>query len=207
MTIRHFVHRHTRFSKGCPFFCAIALPTPNCYFVPIEKNACTTIKSNIFFALNNREYVGDIHRYWDSRADCFHFWWVSLETFALVRDPLTRFISGYRDLVLHRNEGRALFPNQEPDVEYFLANFNSFLQIPMFKSHFQMQAEYLRPNTKLYRFNEIKKFQNDFGLRISNPSNVSKKVEIKTNEMKLIKSFIEKKYKKDINIFETIKSK
>jgi hypothetical protein len=110
-------------------------------------------------------------------------------------------------LVLYRSEGRALFPNEEPDVEFFLANFDSFLQIPMFKSHFQMQAEYLRPDTKLYRFNELEKFQSDFGLRISNSSNVSKKVGIKPHEMRLIKSFIDGKYKEDINIFENIKSK
>ena len=103
------------------------------------------------------------------------------ETFAVIRDPVRRFLSGYSNRVLHYRElstekaGETLREMDlppDPDIDGFVENFHSYKQASRnFRRHFWPQQSFLGPDkgfyTGIYRLENIAALVEDFNARFS----------------------------------------
>lgn len=143
----------------------IYLPEYDLIYIPIPKNACSTIKHSLYEIEFDREFDYayqakwgnyDIHDYYKKRQDSFtdvH----SLEeqnkitSFAVIRDPVRRLISCYRNRVidlgnLHTSaeELKKRGLTVKPDLNTFVLNLNEYCESnAVVKHHARSQASFL----------------------------------------------------------------
>ena len=181
----------------------IPIPGSSDYYLPIQKNACSTVKSAIYLKKFGSVYNGDIHEYWDSYYSLFKIRQKGqkLNTVAILREPVDRFWSAYQDLIVKRLWAVDYFPNKQPDLEFFLNHFDQFMKHRGLKLHFAAQASYINKTTKLYRFDQIGEFFQFYRLPSSlkeNTSSIAKERNLMENE---VENFVAKRYASDVKIY------
>lgn len=159
----------------------ICLPVHKLIYIPIPKNACTTIKQafhQIEFGrvfdtkrAENDSYV-DVHDYYQKRADAFtstdHLFAVSNHIrFAIVRDPVERLISCYRNRILDLDdlksasvELKRMNLSAEPDLNSFVLNLEKYRKASKsVEHHSRLQASFLGGTLEyldhVYRFEQV----------------------------------------------------
>ncbi|MFO7798651.1 MAG: sulfotransferase family 2 domain-containing protein [Rhodohalobacter sp.] len=159
----------------------ICLQDEKLIYIPIPKNACTSIKQGLhqiefgcIFDTNqpvNKPYV-DVHDYYKKRSDAFSST-DALESstefirFAIVRDPVKRLISCYRNRVidleeLKKNESslQKLGLDAMPDINTFVLNLKEYRRVSKsIEHHSRPQASFFGNNLnyldKIFPFDEI----------------------------------------------------
>lgn len=185
------------------FQTSMPIPGSSDYYLPIEKNACSTVKKAIYLKKYGSEYNGDIHDYWASCSTLLKIRQKAqkLSTVAILREPVDRFWSAYQDLIVKRLWAVDYFPNKQPDLEFFLNHFDQFMKHRGLKLHFAAQASYINKTTKLYRFDQIGEFFQFYRLPSSlkeNTSSIAKERNLMENE---VENFVAKRYASDVKIY------
>lgn len=130
-------------------------------FYPVPKNACTSVKI-VLRRAETGEVSDDIeqaHR-WQGTPG-FEPAPEGYRTFCVVRDPVDRFISGYRNRVGHFGElgegavpddaMRALGLQYDPDIEFFALHLAQYMAVSeSIDHHFRPQAYFLGWDLKFY---------------------------------------------------------
>lgn len=159
----------------------ICLPDQKLIYIPIPKNSCTTIKQafhQIEFGrvfdtkrVENDSYV-DVHDYYQKRADAFTstdnlFSASNHIRFAIVRDPVERLISCYRNRILDLNDLKSasvalkrMNLSAEPDLNTFVLNLDKYRKASKsLEHHSRLQAAFLGGTLKyldhVYRFEQV----------------------------------------------------
>lgn len=125
----------------------IVLPGQNLLYIPIPKNACTSIKQALHYIEFGRLFDAaeekhaaytDIHDYYKKLPEAFTGTDNLKETkhlirFAVVRDPVERLISCYRNRVVHLGDLHAdtavlqkMNLSTEPDLNTFVLNLRKY---------------------------------------------------------------------------------
>ena len=134
-------------------------------YLPIPKCASTTLKQ-IFYSLKfNQEYSGpieQIHQFWYPHTDVLE----NLQNldgyfkFTVIRDPVKRLLSCYKNLVLHykifwskpvqgKVENAGL--KQEPDINSFVENLENYFQFSDAITHHALpQNKYIGKDLGIY---------------------------------------------------------
>ncbi|WP_413662457.1 sulfotransferase family 2 domain-containing protein [Microbulbifer sp. CNSA002] len=149
-------------------------------YVPIPKNACTSIKEFIF-ELDNGErfepYESEgkkiwIHDYFLTKKQKLEDLGPDFFSFAVVRDPVERFISAYNNRVGQHNElssdmlgDAASDLPRSPGLGQFIDDFTRYFhRSNSISHHFGVQAGHI-PNpgklTKIYFISELKSLSSD----------------------------------------------
>jgi len=155
-------------------------------YVPIPKNACTTIKHSLYRLQNNREfqrfqaghrtfYIHTVmnsktYEHWSSMGIINEIRKSDTFIFTVVRNPLSRLLSGYKNRVLFHNDigkdarayekcKKAGLP-EKPDINTFVENLSFYQKnCPSILHHTQPQVTFLGhdPNfySKIYPINKI----------------------------------------------------
>lgn len=172
MTVRTFkdIQLYTRFAArklGIPGYQIhqICLTQQELIYIPIPKNACSTIKQTLYKIEFGRPYNSDrakskayrnIHYYYKKRPDAFTS--VSkidaardCTRFTIVRDPLDRLISCYRnrvvdlkDLEMNPDGLKNMNLPAEPDLNTFVLHLGNYRKAnKSIEHHSRPQAEFL----------------------------------------------------------------
>lgn len=132
-------------------------------YFPVPKNACTSVKSciyrletgNEFSPYNTASGYVSIHDLYPSVANggAWRGYYSSYFSFIILRDPLSRFISGYKNRLLHHNaigkkipKGalRELKIDPRPDINSFAAQLDAYMSVsPDIKHHFLPQSNFV----------------------------------------------------------------
>lgn len=147
----------------------LSLETELAYF-PVPKIACSSVKTCIF-DIENKISVEEKKRIEPNfkvhsvyRASSFSSAKKGIpkdfEKFAIVRDPLERFFSGFNEKVLIKkvivnsqkmtefcNLNRL---NPSPNLEEFVTQFHKYCELPFFRQHFGSQAYFLGNNLNYF---------------------------------------------------------
>jgi hypothetical protein len=142
-------------------------------YLPVPKNACTSLKTLFFEADTGRtleslaEEIGGalrlesvIHRRFVAREDGGRLPRLGPDhaVVAVLRDPVDRFLSGYRNRILARRDLRRVARqpavravlderglSDAPDAEAFAMGIAGYVAAhPMLRHHFRPQADFLR---------------------------------------------------------------
>jgi hypothetical protein len=103
----------------------------NLAYVPIPKNACTTVKLAFFQLLNDKEFTGafnNIHGKFSYAAVDFERFAADDEhfKFVVIRDPVERFVSAYNNRVkMYRELSKGWFESFSPNVQEIFAAFEA----------------------------------------------------------------------------------
>ena len=147
-------------------------------YVPVPKNACSTVKTFLFKLQNNRDFKEfwagtrrfQLHNviptlsYKEWKSNFFNFSGINKSDtfiFAIVRDPLLRFFSCYKNKVLQwneiehdelaRNKCVTLNMPEKPDINTFVENFSFYQEIcPSILHHTLPQVHFLGPDPNFY---------------------------------------------------------
>ncbi|MDJ0553842.1 MAG: tetratricopeptide repeat protein [Microcoleaceae cyanobacterium MO_207.B10] len=134
-------------------------------YLPIPKCASTTLKY-VFYSLKmHKEYsqpIENIHNFWSSRSHVFQ----NLQSlddyfkFTIIRDPIKRFLSCYKNRVLHHKNlwlksVRGKLENaglkSEPNINYFVENLENYLKSSdAIVHHASPQSQYLGEDLSIY---------------------------------------------------------
>lgn len=130
-------------------------------FFPMAKNCSTSIKHMFYHLETGRPFrqaraaynlVGHVHAYYPTvTLEKWHPFYDCYESMTIVRDPVSRFLSGYGNRILHAkaletrgNIGdkiKAAGLSLEPDLDSFVDNLEKYLQISVYmKNHLSPQA-------------------------------------------------------------------
>lgn len=182
---------------------SIPIPDANCDYLPIPKNACSTVKNAIYQKKYGIVYKGDIHEYWDSYYSYFKIRRKGQRrnTVAILRDPVDRFWSGYQDLIVKRQWAIDCFPDRQPDLNFFLNHFEIFMKRSGIKSHFSSQYSYINETTKIYRIDQIGEFFQRYELPSSLKENTSSPSKDRTIMKDEVEIFVTKRYASDVEIY------
>ena len=134
-------------------------------FFPIPKNACSSIKALIYRADTGRDFGDDVHTKETSVHAIYPSvqtgeWWAPYyehyDTFLVLRDPLDRFISAFKNRILAHGdvliENRRRAPDGKedplapyPEVNEFIEAMDVYMKysVEVFH-HFCPQAEFVR---------------------------------------------------------------
>jgi hypothetical protein len=127
-------------------------------YFPVPKIACTTIKLALFeidhgYPITDRVGPDPANNYihWHLRTDAFrpdvgstfpkHF-----EKMVVVRDPIERFVSAYRNRIVHLREAAQAGTSlpRQPDIETFTRLLPAYMQAaPMIAHHFAPQIGFI----------------------------------------------------------------
>ena len=143
-------------------------------YFPVPKVACTSIKLALFeidhgYPITDRvgPDPGNNYIHWHLRTDAFrpdvastfprHF-----EKMVVVRDPIERFVSAYRNRIVHLREAAhagASLPRQ-PDIETFARLLPAYMRAaPMIAHHFAPQTGFVGHDLgwydRVFRFDEL----------------------------------------------------
>ena len=181
--------------QGEPGTSAIVAKRGMFAYAPIPKNACTSIKILLFEIMNDKpftDYFDNIHGVFDYKAVDFarfatdrdHF------KFAIVRDPLDRFVSAYNNRVLFHQElseawlaekapdelqalkaRRLLFT---PDINSFARSLADYIAVSVkIMHHFVPQHLFLQSQPaafdRIYNIRQLGDLQADFSRRMGRP--------------------------------------
>lgn len=143
----------------------VILPQQKLAYFAVPKVACTTIKTKLFqiengtdlerLTVNGRPFP--IHRLYPTRdfADVNHQPLAQYRRFAVVRDPLARFVSAYRNRVLEKNEIansrhvaelRAQGLPLQPDLTTFITHLRQYFVVRGISHHFSPMTTFLGPD-------------------------------------------------------------
>ncbi len=131
---------------------------PRLAYFPVPKNACTSIK----LALFEIDHGYDIHdkvgpdpenrfvhvvlrsdAFWEGVAFSIPPGFLKV---TVVRDPIQRFVSGYRNRIVHLGEAREAGPGlpRQPDIDTFIRLLPEYMRTtPMIAHHFAPQVGYV----------------------------------------------------------------
>ena len=146
-------------------------------YVPVPKNACTSVKSFLYRLQNNREFQvfeaghKKFHIHNVMPTKCYEQW-SSTNTFsgvdksntfifAVVRDPLSRLLSCYKNRVLFHNDigkDKQAYKlcqqtglSEKPDINTFVKNLDFYQRCcPSIQHHSRPQVDYLGHNLNFY---------------------------------------------------------
>jgi len=143
----------------------IYLPEQNLIYIPIPKNACTSIMHalhEIEFGIaydhhaHREKGYRDIHDYYQKRKHSFTGVdelkkREGIRTFAVIRDPVKRLISCYRNRVVDLKDlekSKAALRQRklplEPDIDTFVLNLKEYQQVnKIIEHHSRPQASFL----------------------------------------------------------------
>ena len=136
-------------------------------YLPIPKCASTTLK-HIFYSLKfNQEYsepIEQIHQFWYPYTDILEHL-KNLDNylkFTVIRDPIKRLLSCYKNLVLHykifylksvQGKVKNLDLKIEPDINYFIENLENYFQFSDSIVHHALpQNKYIGKDLNIYDF-------------------------------------------------------
>ena len=139
----------------------IVIPKLNTAYLPIPKNACSTIKHLLYLLSNNTKYINQqeangkviyIHDYYSQRTK-------ELEEpnnyfkFTIVREPIKRLLSAYSNRVLYHKElsqqqleKRSIQMENIPDnpeINTFINYLEQYRKVPDIEHHTALQSEFL----------------------------------------------------------------
>ena len=146
-------------------------------YFPIPKCACTSVSQLLYQVINDRVYVNDDNSKFTGIHEYFHDMSseISLEKytdyfkFTVVRDPIERFVSGYRNRIMHHGDVDILLQSMDkterPKINQFAMNLEEYiLRSLAVENHFQ-PAHYrlgkdLSKFDKVFPIEELKKIPN-----------------------------------------------
>jgi len=165
-----------------------AFKNSNIYYVPVPKNACSSVKKALYQYNFGQEHkirylfgqILDSHRYFPSRK--FHKIRVDNDSkiFAIVRDPFDRFISCYCNRVLHhkdllKSEKKIKDAGLElnPSINYFVDHLKEYQSFSTSIMHHTLsQVSFLGSDTSIYwrifPISEIKSLEQELSLALKN---------------------------------------
>jgi hypothetical protein len=138
------------------------------YFA-VPKNACSSVKQMLFHADTGRPFdplaetgdaAAEVHRLYPSVEDGgkIERWMGGYTRFAILRDPVARFWSGYRDRIVARQDMKHAAEQYErargnlrraklpalPDPDTFAANIATYVaSVHIVEHHFRPQADFV----------------------------------------------------------------
>lgn len=143
----------------------IYLPRQSLLYIPIPKNACTSIKHALYEiefgerfspAFRDRNGYNDHHDYYKKRAHAFTSVrklqeMEQVTRFAVVRDPVKRLLSCYRnrvldlgDLQMSKHKLKQMGLPLKPDINTFILNLNRYRRVnKLIAHHSRPQSYYL----------------------------------------------------------------
>jgi sulfotransferase famil protein len=157
------------------------------FYGPVPKVACSSLKL-LFFEIENgfafRNYRMNerwitIHGpdgYKSDRFEDYPFDHIrDMQRFTIVRDPVSRFLSGYLNRVVRNGELKAAAAGprlqklglpEDPDFDTFVKYFPRYFEaIPTIKHHFAPMTSFIGGDsafwTRVYRFDELGTFARD----------------------------------------------
>ncbi len=185
-------------NKNCPGASAITSERGKLAYVPIPKNACSSIKIFFYELIHGKEYsdhFSKIHRQFDYTAIDFEKFAADEEyfKFLVVRDPIDRFVSAYNNRVKlyqeltrhwfkahdqHPQKTLAFFESNslayDPDINQFARRIQDYIKVSsniihhFFPQHFFFHG---RPEafTKIYNIRQLPKLAAHLEERIGAP--------------------------------------
>lgn len=151
-------------------------------YFPIPKVACTTVKRALYKLENQRQFDAQkekrsVHSYFFNKTkrekhDLFEY------TFALIRDPVKRFLSAYSNRVTHHKELSADFieshcpqllkevPYFDPGLGQFIDGLMDYMKIDTIRHHVEpvshsLSRYDLNQFTRVYRLEDISSLESD----------------------------------------------
>lgn len=142
----------------------ICLPDKQLAYIPIPKNACSSIKHALYEIEFDREFdydfheewgYRDIHDYYKKRPHSFtspgHLQQSNATVFAVIRDPVKRLISCYRNRVVDLRdleESRIILEHKglpvEPNINTFFINLRAYRKAnKIIEHHSRWQSTFL----------------------------------------------------------------
>lgn len=184
--------------KGTPATNVIALEQGKLAYVPIPKNACTSLKLLFFRLIHGCEFGGHfdaIHHQFDYRASDFNAFKAdkSYFKFTVIRDPVERFFSAYNSRVLvHRELSENWFLQRapkfdegfnymksrsltfDPTIAEFIQRLEDYIEVStILKHHFVPQTLFFfrRPEVfdKIYDITQLPELEKDLSERLGQP--------------------------------------
>ncbi len=133
-------------------------------YFPTPKVACTSIKHALFAidrGFDIREVVGpdplNLHVHFALPTHPFNAGLVAalpanFEKICVVRDPYSRFVSGYRNRVVHLRETAQAPPHlpSDPDINTFAELLMEYRRLPAIAHHFAPQTTFLGLDHSFY---------------------------------------------------------
>ncbi len=182
-------------ARGTPATNVIALEQGKLAYVPIPKNACTSLKLLFFSLIHGSEFskhFDAIHQEFDYRASDFNAFKAdkAFFKFTVVRDPVERFFSAYNSRVLvHRELSENWFLQRapkfdagfnymksrgltfDPTIVEFIQRLEDYLEVStVLKHHFVPQTMFFfrRPEffDKIYNMAQLPELERDLGERL-----------------------------------------
>lgn len=185
-------------------FHAIQLPNSNLKYVPIPKNASSSMLSVLVEQLypDQKENIEPHSFFWDDFRN-YHFCWNN-KFCAVVRHPTSRFISGFQNRVIDKNVDDIyhLFPSSVPCIYFFADNISLFRRHSKdIRHHFRPQSIQIPPKAVIYRLEEIDPVFHFFGKQ-ETKRNVSKTHVTSGYDIDRIGESIRSFYLKDFMFYE-----
>jgi len=174
----------------------IVLRKYNVAYFPVPKVACTSIKHLFFFLEHGRNFENfidsagikrHIHNSWHPTLSSSRDDWscaANMHRIVIVRDPVDRFISAYRNRVLFHKElsettvdiekSQILGVRPDPDLNEFIDSLELYRALsPVIRHHTHPQTCFIGHTmdyfSKVYRFEELDRLASDLCERTGLP--------------------------------------
>lgn len=186
---------------------AIQIPDTDEYFIPIDKNGCSSIKHVLYQAIYGSEYKGkDIHKFFKNDKKYFLTPLNKRSTVALIRNPIDRFISTLKNRIIENPVVQNDFPKDSSIIEFAVSNFEQVINFDYdLAFHLRPQNRYILPNTKLMAFDEIDLFVEKYRLPMINARNQTQSMHFETEQIEIARKFVSHHYAEDLLIYKAIK--
>jgi hypothetical protein len=148
---------------------------------PTPKCACTTVKKAFFEVLHGKSYsseetkTGHVHQYFNRLVESIEVDPNEYLAFAVARDPIKRFVSGYRNRVVYHKEIAQLLTldgqkYQPPELSDFALALPDFLNMALpISHHMSLQKAILGDNvakySRIYKIEELPDLQAELSKR------------------------------------------
>jgi hypothetical protein len=142
-------------------------------YFPIPKNACTSSKKLMYSMMYNTEsgepegeHIHDFFGYsaYETLQEFREYF-----LFAIIRDPIERFVSGFRNRILYHRDLGSEYMHQS-DISDFALNIGAWrLKSRPIDQHFALQCEYLPSDlaslSQIYTIGDLDKMSADLSRR------------------------------------------
>lgn len=185
-------------------FHAIQIPNTNLKYIPIPKNASSSMLSTLGGKIYpNHRIDCDFHlQFWHDYRNYYLTW--NNKFVAIVRYPTTRFISGYQNRIREKNIDSIhhLFPNNTPCIYFFAENIKLFIrQSKDIRHHFRPQSDFIPKDALIIKLEETDPIAYFFGEH-QTKKNVSTSSPDTTYDIERIEKILKKIYYNDFSYYQ-----